>query len=123
MAKDKKEEVSFFDSFFPKDDPKFDDRQIWWGMSTGSALLGVENPREIVGALLCHTAAWYNEGQGPSVMYNFLSGIRIRRGQYWYAAVPLVTDVMDADVLEQDSNIAHGLALAVGYFASNNKWV
>ena len=121
--KEKKKELDFFASLFPDDDPKFKDHQVWWGASTGISLLGVENGREIVGALLCHTLAWYNDGQGPSVVYNFLTGVRLRRGQYWFAAVPLITDVMDVEILGDDSNVAHGLALAAGYFASNNKLV
>jgi hypothetical protein len=122
-VKDKKKDLDFFASLFPDDDSKFDDRQVWWGASTGISLLGVESGREIIGALLCHTLAWYNEGQGPSVIYNFLSGVRLRRGQYWFAAVPIFTDFTDMDLLEDDSNFAHILALAAGYFASNNKLV
>ena len=124
MEKEKKKEsLDFFESLFPKKDKKYDDHQLWWGLSTGSALLGVQNFTEIVGALAAHAVAWYMEGQGPSVVYNFLTGVRIHRKQYAYAYVPLGTDVYDLDVLESDSHIAHAAALAAGYFMSSNKIV
>ena len=52
----------------------------------GSRKLGnleqIENFAEIVGALTCHTVAWYNDGQGPSVIYNYLTGVNIAKKKY-----------------------------------------
>ena len=118
-----KETVDFFESLFPKKDEKFEDHQIWWGLSTVSALAGVQHFAEIIGALAAHGVAWYMEGQGPSVVYNFLTGVRLHRKQYIYTYVPLGTDVYDLNVLESDSHIAHAAALAAGYLMSSNKIV
>ena len=49
-----KESVGFFESLFPRDDEKFENHQMWWGVSTGSALIGVQNFSEIVGATVAH---------------------------------------------------------------------
>ena len=114
----KQTEVSFFDSLFPRKDPDHADRKFFWGMSTGVALVGIEDPREIIGALMCHTVAWYNGGIGPSVIYNFLTGIRVRRGQYRYTAMPIVSNIIDFDGMPPRTHAAHGLALIVGYFSS-----
>ena len=119
----KKKSIDWFASLFPKDDKKLESHQMWWGLSTVSALVGIENFREIVGAAVAHTAAWYAEGQGPSVVYNFLTGVRLNRKQYAYTYIPLGTDVYDLTEMPSDSNLAHALALAAGYIASQQKWV
>ena len=118
-----KESVGFFESLFPRDDEKFENHQMWWGVSTGSALIGVQSFSEIVGATVAHIVAWNMGGQGPSVIYNFLSGIRIHRKQYNYAVIPLGTDVYDFQSMGTNSNVAHAAALLAGYIASQNKFV
>ena len=119
----KKETVQFFDSLFPKKDEEFEDHEIWWGLSTISALAGVQHYAELVGALAAHGIAWYMEGQGPSVIYNFLTGIRIHRRQYAYAYIPAGTNVYDLTEMPTESNVAHAAALAAGYLMSSNKIV
>ena len=122
QAKEKEKGVDYFTSLFPKPGKERDERQLYWGASTASALIGVQHPKEVIGALLVHGVGWWYEGRGPSVVYNFLSGIRLQRGQWQYAVIPLATDLNDID-MGDDTNIAHVAALAVGYFASANKLV
>ena len=115
--------VDWFESLFPDEEhEKYEDKKAFWGLSTASAVLGIERMSEIIGALLAHTVGWYGGGQGPSVVYNFLTGVRISRGQYMYTFIPLGTNLNDLD-LPQESQVAHVAALAAGYIASTQKWV
>ena len=120
--KEPKKGVDFLSSLFPKEGKLRDEKQLYWGASTVSAIVGVQNIKEIIGALLAHFVGWWYEGQGPSVIYNFLSGIRLERGQWYYAVIPLATDLNDIDI-GTETNIAHVAALVGGYFASVNKLV
>ena len=113
--------VDYFESLFFKQDAD-ETKKLLWGSSTASALLGVQDFREIIGALVAHTAAWYNDGRGPSVVYNFLTGCRLKKGNINYAIIPLGTNLHDLE-LGTDTNAAHALALVAGYMLSKMNYV
>ena len=90
---------------------------LYWYAATISALIGINNWKEIGGALLVHVLAWLNSGKGPSVVYNFLTGIRLHRGEWKPSIVPLVVDIKDLQMGVR-TNVAHGFALLLGFAAS-----
>ena len=89
----------------------------FWAAASLSALLGIKHWKEIVGAMLAHVVAWLNSGKGPSVIYNFLTGIRLQKREYMTTAVPLLVDVKDIPMGNR-TNIAHGSSLALWFVAS-----
>ena len=86
------------------------------------SLYGTRSYKEIVGALVLHGAAYWMDGKGLSVMYNYLGGIRLLRNSPPYqAAVVLGWDAYDLTLTDDpDSNItyfshlAHLLAFSLG---------
>ena len=87
-----------------------------------SALLGVEG-KEALGAFASHFwIAYLNGGRGPSVMYNFVAGSKLRKAQYKYVLFPVVADLNYKD--ESNRTItAHAIAFALGFIAAEFKWV
>ena len=112
--------MDFFESIFPKESSQTD--VMLWYAALFSSVAGVENLYEILGALACHGVAYYNNGKGPSVIYNFLSGSQLHKGKYIYVAVPMAANINDLN-LPEDTQIAHGLAFSVGFLSSYFEFV
>ena len=119
---DEDEAVDFFTSMFPKKGGKNEDRNTKWAAAMISALAGVRDWRELLLAAGGHAIAWFNKGDGPSVLYNTLADIHIHKQRYIYAAVPLFADATDLD-LPKDTQVGHAGGLALGYVASYMKFV
>ena len=109
--------MSYFTSLFPIEEKTTLDKTVW-GAATLSSVLGIENYKEILGALLAHSVAWYQGGKGPSVLYNFLTGCRLQKKQYIFTVVPIAADVKDLS-MPSDTQVAHGLSLLGGYLMSS----
>ena len=116
-----KYKMDFFKSIAPKEESSQTDVMLWYAALL-SSVAGVENLYEILGALACHGIAYYNDGKGPSVIYNYLSGSQLHKGKYIYIAIPLAANVNDIKE-PKDTQIAHGLAFSVGFLSSYFKFV
>ena len=116
--------MNYFESVIPEvTSESFGVKNAWfWGAATLSALLGVKHWKEIVGAMLAHVVAWLGSGKGPSVIYNFLTGIRLQRREYMTTVVPLLVDLKDLP-MGTNTNFAHGISLVLGFVASLLKLV
>ena len=77
---------------------------------------------DVAFALAMHGVAYKYDGKGPSVLYNVLAGMHTARGNYTWAALPLVQDYRDRN-MDEDTQTAHKAAFAAGfaYGLWNNK--
>ena len=114
------QELDYFSSLLPHDKGSLE-QKISWSSALASAILGVEDYWEIIGGLALHILAWKGGGQGPSVVYNYLSGVRLHRGDVRYAYLPMVVNTKDLFQMPNKhlTHIAHAVALVIGYISSD----
>ena len=125
----------FSSSLVPLDQTYTKTNAYLWGLATFSALIGIQSPLEIFGALFAHWLfinvsdsldIWSKgEGRGPSIVYMFLSGVRSQKmwqkgggsNQWRYVIAPLIAtfyDFMDKDNANKFTIWEHILADLLG---------
>ena len=93
----------------------------YYYIPTATVLYGTESITEIIAALGLHYLAYQSGGKGPSVIYNFLAGIRFIRKFYPYpyqAALVMAFDTRDLLNQPPKTNVAHAISFALGLMAA-----
>ena len=104
--------TSFWDSLFVAEDEKNMTKNFRYGALFISLLpTGV---MDVIFALAMHGIAYYNDGKGPSVLYNTCAGMHAARGRYLWAAPALAADYADRK-MSSETQKAHGAAFAAGF--------
>ena len=95
------------------------------------SLYGTRSYKEIVGAMLLHLVGYWLDGQGLSVIYNYLGGVRLlQRNPPYEAILVLMWDAYDVTLTWDPtsqitflSHIAHVLSFSLGVLSAQFKLV
>ena len=96
-----------------------------------AVLYGTRSYKEIVAALVLHLVAYWLDGQGLSVIYNYLGGVRLlQRNPPYEAILVLLWDAYDVTLTWDPSSqitflshIAHVLSFSLGVLSAQFKVV
>jgi hypothetical protein len=92
------------------------------GSSTSTSVVSTSGGgwKPVLAAVVLHVVLWIvmrGNIEGPSNIYSFLDGVMLARGHYLYATPVAILNVAEAPSLGLNSNLAHGLDTALGFFA------
>ena len=116
-SQQRRSKLSYLESLLPHEQFSLQQKLSWF-LALLITIGGTKALWEIIGALALHTLAWQAGGQGPSVVYNYITGIRLHRGNAKYAYLPMIVNAKDLTQLPVLTHVAHVLALVIGYISS-----